>query len=132
MKQILNLAATAALLLPLGACYTVDHFTGDPARYDGLYFAREKDAPEEPLVHDDEWRNYAVWGLVEWDEKQTRFAGRRLAQVSDENRPMDIAVRSEQTFLNGLTSLGLGLLAGPFGALFFVPRSIEVNGWQSP
>lgn len=120
---------TAALACS-SACFTVDHFTGDPTQYDGLFFGDAKSAPEQPPLVDDDWRNYAVWGLIPWDEAQTRFAGRRLSQVGAERRPMTMSVRSEMTFLNGLTSFGLSLLTGPFGALFFVPRSVEVRGWD--
>ena len=128
--RILRAACALTLALSVTSCFTVDHFTGDPTRYDGLYFGDDKDAPVEPPLHADQWRNYAVYGLIAWDESQTRYAGERLSQVGGDRRPMDVAVRSEMTFLNGLTSFGLSLLTGPFGALFFVPRSIEVSGWE--
>lgn len=129
-SRILRAAGILALTLPAASCFTVDHFTGDQSRYDGLFFGDAKSAPVEPPVEADRWRNYAVWGLVSWDKAQTRFAGERLAQVGSDRRPMEISVRSEMTFVNGLTSFGLGLLTGPFGALFFVPRSVEVHGWD--
>jgi len=132
MNRLLRTLLAAAAALPAASCFTVDHFTGDRSRFDGLYFGREREAEEEATVHDDRWRNYAVWGLIPWDKAQTRFAGERLAQVREASRPLHVAVRSEMTFLNGLTAVGLGLVTGPFGALFFVPRSVEVQGWSTP
>jgi len=129
-NPILRAACTLALTLPATSCFSVDHFTGDATRFDGLYFGDNESAPIEPPLRDNKWRSYAVYGLVEWDEHETRFAGERLALVEAEQRPMEFAVVSEQTFLNGLVSFALGTLTGPLGALLYVPRSIEVTGWQ--
>jgi len=131
MKPLARTACFLALALSATSCFTVEHFTGDPAGYDGLYFGPQQEAPPIPAVQDDKWRNYAVYGLVPWDEAQIRFAGRRLAQVPGGIRPLEFTVTSEQTFLNGLTNFGLALLTGGLGALFFAPRSIEVTGWPS-
>ena len=129
MITCLKLFASAALLCALSSCWAVDYFHGDPTRYDNLYFGSAQDAPMAPRLKDDKWRNYAVYGLVVWDEPQTLFAGNRLGAVPADSRPMKMFVRSEETFVNVLAGLGVSLVLGPFGPLLFMPRTSEVVGW---
>ena len=130
MTRLSRIACALSLAGALSSCLTVDHFPGDASRYDGLFFAPENAAPLEPALKDSQWRNYAIFGLVSWDGDQTRYAGTRLGEVGSENRPMRMVVHTEQSFVNGLTSFGLGLLGGILAPLLFVPRTTEVTGWN--
>lgn len=120
-------------LLALGcaqvSCFTVDHFADDPARFDHLYFGSSDAEPLRPPIDDSKWRNYAVFGLVEWDKDQVRFAGNRLAHAGSAEAPLAIVVDTRQSFLNGLTSVGLSLIGGILAPLLFIPRETEVVGW---
>ncbi|MEM6671434.1 MAG: hypothetical protein AAF726_01240 [Planctomycetota bacterium] len=119
---------TIALTLPLSACYTVEHFSGDQSLYDGLYFGSRTAIPESPGLHDEQWRHDAIYGTVPWDPAQIQFSGRRLGQVGKELRPMNVVVTSEMTVVQGLVNLAVAFV--PFGNLVFQTRNVEVDGWK--
>jgi hypothetical protein len=128
--RFLKTSVGVALVCALSSCWAADHFHGDPTQYDNLFFGPDESAPKNAAVRTDKWRNYAVFGLVAWDEAQTRFAGTRFGAVPPVSRPMTIYVRSEESFLNILASFGVSLIGGPLGPLLFVPRTTEVIGWD--
>ena len=127
--KLLKIVGPALLALLLPSCFTVEHFPGDASRYDRLYFGPVSESPMTPPVKADRWRNYAVFGLVEWSEDQIQWAGARLGGIGEAQRPMKIAVHTEQSVPNGLTSFGLGLIGGIFAPLLFVPRTTAVLAW---
>ena len=124
-----TLRALPLCLLLLTSCYSASHFTGDAARYDGLFFGAKNDAARA-LIVDDVWRTYAVFGLVSWDKDDEEFAGRRLSSVREGDRPARIYVRTQHSFTNGLAEFGVGLFIGPLQWLLFVPRTTEVRAWK--
>ena len=129
MKFSRRVCALSLMCLISTSCYTVEHFPEDASRYDDLFFAPVAEAPATPSVKEDKWRNYAVFGLVEWKEDQIKWAGTRLGAVGEKQRPMKVVVHTEQSFLNGATSFGLSLIGGILAPLLFVPRTTEVIGW---
>ena len=124
-----NLLCAAAMAVALNSCLQVDHFTRDPSRFDGIYFGVAEAAPLYPTIKEQEnWRVYALLGLIPWDEDRTRFAGDRLARIPATERDLKIAVTTEMTPLNYLANLGASLI--PLGALLFTSRTTEVIGWR--
>ena len=129
MTRYFRLSVVFALVCALSSCWSADHFHGDSSQYDNLFFGAADAAPRNAALKTDKWRNYAVFGLVAWDEPQTLFAGTRFAAVPTASRPMTIVVRSEESFVNILAAFGVSLVGGPLGPLLFVPRTTAVTGW---
>ena len=117
-----------ALSAPFTSCLAVEHFTEDPTQYDNLYFGPDAQEPERPFVEDDQWRLYALFGLVPWSEDQIRFAGTALARVAPEQGRMDFTVTTEQTVINWLANVAISFI--PFGSLVLTTRSTEVVAWK--
>ena len=124
----LRLVAALALTCSLSSCLQVDHFTGDQARFDNLYFGSSSSAPLRPEISKDQWRMYAILGLVPWKQEQLEFAGDYLAQVAPDDQPTNVHIVTEMTVVNFIANLGASLI--PFGSLLFVSRSTEVAGWH--
>lgn len=113
----------------LTSCYSARHFTGDASRYDGLFFGAENEAAR-PMIVDDVWRMYAIWGIVGWNDEDEEFAGRRLSSLREGDRPARIYVRTQHSFMNGFAEFGVALLGGILQPLLFVPRTTEVRAWK--
>jgi len=117
-----------ALTCTLWSCLQVDHFVDEPSSYDNVYFGAQ--APLEPQIDEDQWRLYAVLGLVGWNQDQLEFAGNYLSKIDTDQRPTNVHIITELTFLNALANIGVSLI--PLGSLFLVTRSTQVIGWSDP
>ena len=124
----LKFMAGLILACSFSSCLQVDHFTGVHGQYDNMYFASRTSAPLRPEIAGDQWRMYALLGLVSWNEDQTRFAGDHLGQVASDGQARDIYVTTEMTIVNWLANVGVSFI--PFGSLLFTARSTEVAGWS--
>lgn len=126
MKLLMSVLLWSALGLP-ASCYHVEHYVDDPSRMDGLYFG-PAEGHRQPEWEDDNWRIYALFGLVAWSEKDTWWAGTYLSGIGPGLRPQSFHIVSGVSFLNGLSALGLAAVTGILQPLLFVPWSTEVAG----
>ena len=58
-SSFLRNAGLALCALGATSCFTVEHFTGDPTGYDGLYFGSRVEQPLTPAVKDASWGKMA-------------------------------------------------------------------------
>jgi hypothetical protein len=124
LRLITALAVTSAI----SSCLQVDHFKGDPTEFDNIYFGSLERAPLHPEIASDQWRLYAILGLVPWDKEQLEFAGDYLARVAPDDQPTNVHITTELTVVNALANIGASLI--PFGSLLFFSRHTEVVGWH--
>lgn len=116
MKNKLLLLAFS-LVLP--GCFHTRHYVEDATQMDGLFFGSVRDSGEDRC---EEYRAWALYGLVAWRQEDSESPGRLLAEFRRGDEVLNGArfeTFSKFSLLDGL----LTIFAGFSGRLVFAPRT---------
>ena len=133
IRNATRVGLAVLLLSLLNSCYIAKHYTDNPADFDYVFFGQPTGVAvgSTRIDETEEWRIYALFGLVSWDRKDITWTADRLVSRGTMTSPVtQLELETQRTALNVLAEIGFAFipLAGLVQPFVFRPRSATIRG----
>ena len=123
-KSIITLVAANVAC----GCYAHHHFTEHDSDLDNVFFGKPPASAETRRLDESQSTVYALYGLVAWSDRDTRFTAYVLKDRAKDNRVFVSALESQVGIVDVLVDFASGYVLFPIGGFLIMMRSVSVEG----